>query len=102
MKEGQILAIIKKPGEAPKVEPLFDNTLEALQTEVGGKIDPITICTDLVVIVNRDCLDLPYNCTFANMKIFGPVVLVGAKADEFASLKASTIPMLLRELGGRT
>ena len=101
MKEKQILVVIKKPGEAPKVEPLFDNTLEALQSEVGGKIDQVTICSDLVAIVNRECLDLPYNCTFANMPIFGPVLFVGANKDQFTSLKAATIPMILRELGGR-
>ena len=102
MKEKQILVIIKKPGEAPKVEPLFDNTLEALQSEVGGKIDTVTICSDLVVIVNRDCLDLPYNCTFFNMPIYGPVVCAGAKEDEFVSLKAASVPIILRELGGRS
>lgn len=102
MNEKQILVIIKKPGEVHKVEPLFDNTLEALQAVVGGKIETVTICTDLVAVVNRECLELPYNCTFANMQIFGPVVFVGAKEDEFASLKAATIPMILRELGGRS
>lgn len=29
MKEKQILAIVKNPGEPPRIEPLFDNTLES-------------------------------------------------------------------------
>lgn len=39
MKENQILVCIKEPGEEPRIEPLFDNTLEAFQKAVGVKGD---------------------------------------------------------------
>ena len=38
MKEKQILVIIKEPGKAPAVEPLFDNDLKAFQKAVGGYV----------------------------------------------------------------
>lgn len=46
MKEKQILAVVKEPGQSPRVEPLFDNTLEAFQQAVGGYIETVTIASD--------------------------------------------------------
>ena len=41
MKEKQILVVIKEPGKPPRVEPLFENTLEAFQKAVGGYIETV-------------------------------------------------------------
>ena len=100
MKEKQILAIIKNPGESPKVDPLFDNTLESFQKAVGGYIEAVTFASDAVLIVNEEgrLRGLPYNCSFCGLDIVGPVVVVGAKGDEFASLKAASIPMIMNAL----
>lgn len=43
MKEKQILVVIKEPGKPPRVEPLFENTLEAFQKAVGGDIETVTM-----------------------------------------------------------
>ena len=102
MKEAQILAIVKEPGQSPRVEPLFTNTLQAFQEAVDGYIETVTIATDLVLIVNEEGrirADVPYNCTVCGLELFGAIVAVGVKGDEFASLKASQIPAVLSLLG---
>ena len=45
-------AIRKKPGCAPEVIEV-ENTLKALQDEVGGYIETVTIASDAVVICNE-------------------------------------------------
>ena len=50
MKEKQILVLIKEPKQPARVNPLFDNTLEAFQQAVGGCIETVTIAKDLVII----------------------------------------------------
>lgn len=101
MKEAQILAIVKEPGQAPRVDPLFTNTLQAFQEAVDGYIETVTIATDLVLIVNEEgrLRGLPFNCELCGLELFGPIVAVGVKGDEFASLKASWIPAVLSLLG---
>lgn len=54
MKENQILVVIKEPGQAPRVEPLFENDLRAFQEAVGGHIETVTITTDLAIICNEE------------------------------------------------
>ena len=102
MKEKQILVIIKEPGEPPRVEPLFDNTLEAFQQAVGGYIETVTVATDLVIICNEEgrLQNLPFNCEFCGVGFVGTILAVGAKGEEFASLKASCVPFVLTSLGG--
>lgn len=102
MKEKRILVIIKNPCEPPVVEPLFDNTLEAFQQAVGGYIETITFARDACLVINEEGLlmGLPHNCDFCGTDLVGTVICVGIKGEEFASLKASSIPTLLRALGG--
>ena len=104
MKEAQILAIVKEPGKPPRVEPLFENTLRAFQEAVGGYIETITFCLDLVLIVNEEGRirdDVPFNCRVCDgLDLYGTIVAVGVKGDEFTSLKASIVPAVLRLLGG--
>jgi hypothetical protein len=96
-KEAQILVIVKEPGKAPRVEPLFDNTLEAFQAAVGGYIETVTLAANLVLICNEEgrIRGLPYNCSVDSCPFFGTVLVVGVKRDEFASLKASVVPSAL-------
>lgn len=100
--EKQILVVIKRPGEEPVVEPLFDNTLEAFQREVGGFIETLTLATDLVLVCNEEgwIMGLPYNGECRGLDFYGTVIAVGVKGDKFASIKASCVPMILRMLGG--
>lgn len=102
MKEKQILVVIKEPGKSPRVEPLFENTLEAFQKAVGGYIETVTICTDLVLICNEEgrLQKLPYNVTAFGVDFVGTVLAVGVKGEEFASLRAAFVPAVMRSLGG--
>jgi hypothetical protein len=101
-REAQILICVKYPGEEPRVEPLFDNTLEAFQEAVGGYIEAVTLSTDLVLICNEEgrIRGLPYNTTICGCQFYGPVLAVGTKGVEFSSLKAHHIPGVLELLDG--
>ena len=80
-------AIRKEPGCAPELIDI-DNTLKALQTEVGSYIETVTIASDAVVICNEDgvLLGMPYNCRFYGVDFVGTVLIVGTKDDEFCDV----------------
>lgn len=101
MKENQILVVIKCPGLEPRVEPLFDNTLEAFQTAVGGYIETVTIANDLVLICNEEgrLLQLPQNRKICGIDFYGTIIAVGRKGEEFCSVRGSYIPFVLNMLG---
>jgi hypothetical protein len=101
MKENQILVVIKEPGQAPKVEPLFDNTLEAFQKAVGGWIEAVTLEEYVLIICNEEgrLRGLAFNCKVCGIGFVGPVIAVRVKGDEFASLKARHVPSVMRLLG---
>ena len=95
----RILAVIKNPGREPYVEPDLENSLEALQSAVGGYIETISIASDAVMIVNEEgwVLELPENRGFG--RIFaGTIVVVGRKGDSFCSLPSSLVPYILHAL----
>lgn len=85
MKE-RIRAIRKRPGEAPELI-VIDNTLRALQEEVGGYIETVTIASGSAIICNEEgrLRGLPLNNT-----CFGPwagtIIIVGVDGSEFADV----------------
>lgn len=83
-----MIAIYKEPNKRPEIINI-DNTLTAMQEAVGGYIETITFATDACIICNRDGLfsDMRFNCRLLNMQFFGPILIVGAKGDEFTDLK---------------
>ena len=95
--------VIKEPGKAPRVEPMFDNDLKAFQEAVGGYIETVTVSTDLVIICNEEwrLIGLPWNVTAFGVDFGGTIVAAGIKGEEFASLRAIVVPAVLRMLGGR-
>lgn len=103
MSEKQILAIVKDVGQEAYVEPLFENSLESFKQAVGGKIETLTFTEDHCIVCNEEgrITGLPYNCTFLGREFYGSLVIVGVKGDEFASVKASFVPMVLKELGDK-
>lgn len=103
MGKNQILVAIKKPGELPGLEPLFENNLEAFQKAVGGYIEVVTVASDLVLICNEEgrLLDLPFNATICGLDFYGPVLAVGIKGEGFASIRGSAVPACLKLLNGR-
>lgn len=97
-KQKNILVVIKEPGKAPHVEPCFPNTLEAFQKAVGGYIETLTLCEDLVLIVNEEGLlqELPFNCKVCNVPLVGTIVAAGVAGDKFAGIRAACVPWVLR------
>lgn len=80
-------AIRKKPGAQPEIIEV-DNTLAALQQEVGGYIETVTIASDAVVICNEEgvLLGMPYNCRFCGVDFVGTILVVGRNKDEFCDV----------------
>lgn len=80
-------AIRKKPGCEPELVEV-ENTLKALQAEVGGYIETVTIASDVVVICNEEGvpLGMPYNCRFVDVDFVGPILVVGRNKDEFCDV----------------
>ena len=83
----KISVAIKRPGMAP-YRTNISNTLENLQRTVGGYIETVTLCDDLVVICNEEgrLKGLPYNCEICGVKFVGDIIICGVKEDEFADL----------------
>lgn len=99
-------AIRKKPGCEPEIIEV-ENTLKALQQEVGGYIETVTIASDAVVICNEEGvplgmpLGMPYNCRFFGVDFVGPILVVGRNKDEFCDVPEADFLMYhLREETG--
>jgi len=82
-----ISAIVKRPGEPPR-HVNVSNRLEALQKNVGGYIEAVTLATDLVILCDEEgrLKDKPFNCTICGYDFCGDILMVGADGDEFANL----------------
>lgn len=80
-------AIRKKPGCAPEIIEV-ENTLKALQREVSGYIETVTIASDAVIICNEEgrILGLPDNCRVCGVDFVETVLIVGTKGDEFCDV----------------
>lgn len=83
----KINIIRMRPGEEPE-EISVDNTLAALQAEVGGHIETLRLDRDVTAIVNEEGLleELEPNCLLRGELIVGPVVLVGVRGEDFCSI----------------
>lgn len=83
----RIKVVIKEPGKYAHMAEIGNN-LESLQEIVGGYIETVTICTDLVLICNEDgrLLGLPYNCNYCGADFVGTIILAGVDGDEFTDV----------------
>ena len=82
--------IFKRPHQEPEVIDHYgDWSLKELQDLVGGAIETTTPFSDLTIISNRDAVfsDAPFNCNICGLQLFGPIVIVGVKGDEFVNFK---------------
>lgn len=97
-----ILCIRKEPGKAPEVVQI-ENTLEALQHEVGGYIETVTIAADLTIVVNEEGMlrGLPYNANICGRHLFGTILAVGVRGDEFVSIPAAKVMNYMRLIFGK-
>ena len=66
----------------------IENSLEALQGQVGGYIEAVTIASDVVLIVDEEgrLKGKPYNFSFCGMDLVGVVLAVGVDGEEFCDL----------------
>ena len=85
-----IRALIKQPGKTPR-HVNVSNSLEALQKNVGGYIEAVTVATDLCIICNEEgkILGLPYNCRLLGEDFVGTILMVGVDGEEFTDLPAT-------------
>ena len=83
----KITIMRKRPGEAPAFVEI-ENTLEALQHEVGGYIEPFTIMKDLTILCNDEgkIIGLPYNCKLFGEVFVGTILFVGVRGEHFTNV----------------
>lgn len=86
----KIKVMVKEPHKKPHMVEL-DNTLESLQKTVEGRIETVRIAPDLTIICDEEGLlkDKRFNCTVTGIQLFGTIIFVGVKDDEFADLPIS-------------
>ncbi|WP_370802692.1 DUF3846 domain-containing protein [Agathobaculum sp.] len=92
-------AIRKKPGCAPEIIEV-ENTLEALQQEVGGYIEAVTLPYGAAIICNEEgrILGLPDNGRVCGVDFVGTILVVGRNKDEFCDVPEADFLMYhLRE-----
>lgn len=85
-----IRVIIKKPQEDAYMT-VIKNDLEEFQKRVGGFIETVTICEDLVIICNEEgrIKNLQENCKVIGIDFVGTIIFVGVNGDEFANIPCS-------------
>lgn len=91
------------PGKEPeRIE--VENTLEALQKEVEGKIEAVTVSNDLAILCNEEgiWLMMKPNRVIQGHHFVGPVLFVGVDGDKFCSLSEESMEIVeKRLLGGK-
>ena len=85
----------KKPGEPWELVEI-ENTLEALQAEVGGYIEVVTICDNLVLVLNEEGAinGSRFNFRWGHHQLFGTLLFCGVDGDEFTDVPEAIIPIL--------
>lgn len=89
-------ALRKRPGEAWE-EVEIENTLEALQAEVGGYIETVAILSDLVLVVNEEgrINGMRFNMELCGMHLFGTILAVGYKGDNLCDVPETHLKDIL-------
>lgn len=85
----------KEPGKCWKVAEI-ENTLEALQQGVGGKLEAVTLASDACILCNEEgrLLGMPYNITICGVSFVGPLLIVGIAGEDFAGLTEQQVDRL--------
>ena len=85
----------KEPGKGWKIAEI-ENTLEALQRGVGGKLEAVTLASDACVLCNEEgrLLGMPYNTTICGVSFVGPLLIVGIAGEDFAGLTEQQVDRL--------
>ena len=96
----KIRVLVKEPGKEAELREI-PNTLEALQSAVGGYIETVTFAEDCTLVVNEEgkLQGLLPNFLFCGDLIVGTALFVGVDGEEFCSLtdkQVETVRTLLR------
>lgn len=86
----------KKPREPWELVEI-ENTLEALQAEVGGYIEVVTVCPGLALILKEEegaINSSPLNLNIRCHQFFGTVLLCGVDGYEFTDLSLYDLNIL--------
>lgn len=85
----------KELGKGWKVAEI-ENTLEALQQGVGGKLEAVTLASDACILCNEEgrLLGMPYNITICGVSFVGPLLIVGIAGEDFAGLTEQQVDRL--------
>lgn len=85
----------KRPGE-PWEFAEIENTLEALQAEVGGYIETLTVASDACLVLNEEGLinALPFNFRWERHQFFGTVLVCGVDGEEFTDTPVKNLNIL--------
>ena len=89
------------PGKEPeRIE--VENTLEALQKEVEGNIEAVTVSTDLAILCNEEgiWLMMKPNRVIMGHHFVGPLLFVGVDGEEFCSLSEESMEFVEKRLLG--
>lgn len=94
---------MKVVGKRPRCKATvieIENTLEALQKEVGGWIETVTVAEDCCIICNENgrLMGLPYNLTFCGVSFVGTILFVGVAGDEFTDLRDEQVEFIMKNL----
>lgn len=94
-----MIVVRKKPGRFPEVIDV-ENTLEALQEQVGGYIEIVTFAEDACVICNEEgrLLGLEPCCRFLGVDFVGTILMAGVDGDTFTDLADKQIGFAIKSL----
>lgn len=87
----------KRPGERWELATI-DNTLEALQKEVDGEVEIVSATSDASLVFKKNAhlsIDRRFNLSIGGLRIFGTVLLVGVRGDEFTDTPAAGLRLFV-------
>ncbi len=86
-----IRVIVKRPDESIGHYEDIENRLDVLQDIVGGRIETLTLFTDMTVICDEDgrLNGKGYNCRFLGVPFVGTIMALGVDGDEFTDCPMS-------------
>lgn len=89
-------AIKKEPGEQPRMVSI-QNTLEALQEAVGGRIETVRLFEDACLVCDEEwrLKGKRYNCNVLGVEFGGTVLLVGVNGEEFCDVPGDVFALKL-------
>lgn len=84
--------IRKRLGEPAEVIQI-QNTLKALQDEVGGYIEVVTFASDAAIICDEEgkIKGKPFNCNLLGTDFVGTILVVGIDQEQFCDIPQAAV-----------